>query len=85
MEIRFSNEGFEDLNYWKKNNPKMVNRIKKILESIAKTPYEGIGKPEPLKYGLSGFWSRRINQEHRQVYRIKDENIEVISCRYHYR
>lgn len=85
MEIRFSNEGFEDLNYWKKNNPKMVNRIKKILESIAKTPYEGIGKPEPLKYGLSGFWSRRINQEHRLVYRIKDENIEVISCRYHYR
>lgn len=85
MEIRFSNEGFEDLNYWKKNNPQMVNRIKKLLENILESPYEGIGKPEPLKYGLSGFWSRRINQEHRLVYRVKDEIIEVISCRYHYR
>ncbi len=85
MEIRFSNEGFEDLNYWKKNNPQMVNRIKKLLENILESPYEGIGKPEPLKYGLSGFWSRRINQEHKLVYRVKDEIIEVISCRYHYR
>lgn len=85
MEIRFSNEGFEDLNYWKKNNPQMVNRIKKLLENILESPYEGIGKPEPLKYGLSGFWSRRINQEHRLVYRVKDEIIEVISCRYYYR
>ena len=81
MEIRFSNEGFEDLNYWKKNNPQMVNRIKKLLENILESPYEGIGKPEPLKYGLSGFWSRRINQEHRLVYRVKDEIIEVISWR----
>ena len=85
MEIRFSNEGFEDLNYWKKNNPQMVNRIKKLLENMLESPYEGIGKPEPLKYGLSGFWSRRINQEHKLVYRVKDEIIEVISCRYHYR
>ena len=67
-----------------KINKKCVEKSQKLLEAIAKDPFKGIGKPEPLKYQLSGCWSRRINKEHRLVYRVQNEELQLISCRYHH-
>ena len=76
----------EHWEYWKKTDPNMTKRIKKLLADILEHPYTGIGKPEPLKYELTGKWSRRINTEHRIIYSVHDEMIEVyvFSMRYHY-
>lgn len=74
----------EHLSYWVQNDLKMVKRIIELLDDIQKTPFSGIGKPEPLKHELKGYWSRRINDEHRLVYKISDQEIIVIACRYHY-
>ena len=74
----------KDLDFWKEQDKKIVKKIQKLLDAIIKDPYRGIGKPEPLKYQLTGCWSRRINQEHRLVYRIQNEEIQLMSCRYHY-
>ena len=83
--IRFSNNSYEDFLNWAQTDMKTFVRIDQLIKSISRTPYKGIGKPEPLKHQLSGFWSRRINDKHRLVYRItsKDE-IEIASCRNHY-
>ncbi|MBO1304526.1 Txe/YoeB family addiction module toxin [Enterococcus sp. 669A] len=84
MELRWSPKAIEDLNYWKKNDVTKVKRIKKLIENIMETPYEGIGKPEPLKFQWSGYWSRRINSEHRLIYKYTDQYIEIAACRFHY-
>lgn len=85
MEIDFLDQAQEDIDFWKKSGNKTIQkRIAKLLESISKTPYSGIGKPEPLKYELQGYWSRRITEEHRLVYTVKDNRIKVISMRFHY-
>ena len=84
MNILFTPEAWEDYNYWQSNNKKHIKRINDLLKSVARSPFEGIGKPEPLKWNLSGCWSRRIDQEHRIIYRIVDETIHVLSCRHHY-
>jgi len=86
MDVTFSPEAEEDYEYWKKNNLKTIDRIKRLLEDMSKHPYFGIGKPEKLKYELSGKWSRRINEKHRIVYIVnEDENdIYVLALRYHY-
>ena len=86
MDITFSPEAQEDFNYWKGNNPKIVTRIKRLLEDMSKHPYIGIGKPEKLKYELSGKWSRRINEKHRIVYAVNESenDIYVLVLRYHY-
>jgi toxin YoeB len=86
MEIVYSNTALEDLKFWKQSgNKKMMERISALISSIEASPFEGIGKPEALKHNLKGFWSRRINHEHRIVYRVINENkIEVISLRFHY-
>ena len=85
MEIDFLDQAQEDIDFWKKSGNKTIQkRITKLLESISKTPYSGIGKPEPLKHELQGYWSRRINEEHRLVYTVKDNRIKVISMRFHY-
>ncbi len=84
MKIWVSAEFDEDLFFWKKNNKKIVEKIQKLLQAIVENPYEGIGKPEQLKYKLSGCWSRRINREHRLVYRIIDDELQLLACRYHY-
>jgi toxin YoeB len=74
-----------DLIYWKKSgNQDIQKRISKIIQSILDTPYEGIGKPEALKYDYTGWWSRRINEEHRLVYRVEDEKIVIAQMRFHY-
>ena len=85
MEIEFTNEALKDLKYWKKiGNIQVQKRISALFEDIQKHPHQGIGNPEVLKHELSGFWSRRLNKEHRLIYKIKDEKIIVISLRFHY-
>lgn len=85
MEIEYTLQASEDLAFWKKsNNVAVLKKIRKLIESISETPYEGIGKPEPLKYGLSGCWSRRINQEHRIVYEVLADKVMVLSMKGHY-
>lgn len=89
MEMIFSPEAIEDLNYWKKSGNKAVQKkIEVLLVAIQENPYEGIGKPEPLKYNLSGVWSRRITQEHRLIYEVTDKNeiiiLNILSLKGHY-
>ena len=85
MEIIFSPEALEDLQFWKQSgNIKIQNRIQKLLESIKETPYEELGKPEALKYNWSGFWSRRINIEHRLIYKWENGKIIIAQLRDHY-
>ena len=69
---------------WQKEDKKILRKINDLIKDIQKTPYDGLGKPEPLKYDLAGFWSRRIDLEHRLVYQFKDDKILIYSCRYHY-
>ncbi|KAA6311483.1 Toxin RelK [termite gut metagenome] len=86
MSITFSPEAEEDYEYWKMNNPVMVNRIKRLLKDMSEHPYTGIGKPERLKYELSGKWSRRINTEHRIIYIVREpeEDIYILALKYYY-
>ena len=85
MEVKFLPKAIEHLEYWKKSGDKGVQKkIQSLIEDIQKTPFEGIGKPEALKYELSGSWSRRINNEHRIVYEIVNNILEIQSLRYHY-
>jgi toxin YoeB len=85
MEIIYQAKAIEDLKYWKRSGQKQIqSRILVLLQSIQETPFEGIGKPEPLKHNFKGMWSRRINSEHRLIYEIKDEQIHVYSFKDHY-
>jgi toxin YoeB len=86
MDIIFSPEATTDYEYWKEKNPNVIERIKRLLKDMSEHPFTGIGKPERLKYSLSGKWSRRINSKHRIVYivREKENNIYVLALRYHY-
>ena len=70
--------------YWQKTDKKLVQRINALIKEISRTPHEGTGKPEPLKHALSGYWSRRINDEHRIVYRVADGALFIAQLRYHY-
>lgn len=78
-------EAWEDYLYWQTQDKKTFKRINKLIQDIDRNIYEGIGKPEPLSGNLSGFWSRRIDEKNRIVYRVKDGNIEIAQCRTHYR
>ena len=80
----FSDEAWDDYLYWQKQDRKMVGRIDKLAQEIRREPYSGIGKPEPLKHALSGWWSRRITDEHRMVYRIEDDELLLAQLRYRY-
>jgi toxin YoeB len=84
LKVPLSTQSVEDMVYFAKSQPKLLSKIANLLESISKNPFEGIGKPEPLKHDFEGCWSRRIDQEHRLIYFIKDEVIQVISFRGHY-
>jgi toxin YoeB len=84
-QIVFDNNAFEDFCNWATYDKKVFRKILELLKSIERSPYQGIGKPEPLKFNQSGFWSRRITQEHRLIYTIDDkQNILVASCKGHY-
>ena len=84
MSLSFSKTGWEQYLYWQSRDKTILKKINRLLKDIQRHPFEGIGKPEPLKNDLSGFWSRRITDERRLVYRVKNDNIEIIQCRYHY-
>lgn len=82
--LSWTDESWDDYLYWQTQNKKTLKRINKIINDVKRSPFEGIGKPEPLKETLSGFWSRRIDDTNRLVYAVDDNAITVISCRYHY-
>ena len=89
MDIIFTKNAWEDFEFWIENDPEVVIKIKELLKSIRQNPFTGIGKPEPLKYDLKGFWSRRISSEHRLVYKISgvkgvDQNCFVLLWMFHY-
>lgn len=84
MNVLFTPNGLEDSHYWIKHDRKTADRILTLIEDIKRNPFSGIGKPEPLKFQLSGSWSRRINLEDRLVYQANSEEITILSCRYHY-
>ena len=83
--INFTATAFAEYNQWKRDNKKLQDRIADLIADILRDPFDGIGKPEPLKHQLKGFWSRRINDEHRLVYQVTDEAINIISCKDHYK
>lgn len=84
MKIKLTQKAQKQYEYWKENDLKILKKINELIKDIQKTPFEGLGKPESLKFNLNGFWSRRINYEHRLVYKIEDESIIILQCRYHY-
>lgn len=84
-EAVFQPEFREDLRYWMKTNRKVALRAFELIEAMMRNPFEGIGKPEPLKFMLSGAWSRRLTQEHRIVYVVGNDRIDFLQCRYHYK
>ncbi|MEU3446959.1 Txe/YoeB family addiction module toxin [Streptomyces thermolilacinus] len=84
MKKLFSATAWEQYVHWVNADPKILKKINRLIKDIERTPFEGIGKPEPLKGNLSGWWSRRITDEHRLVYRVRDDGIEIAQARYHY-
>lgn len=84
MKFVFVEESWEDYLYWQKTDKKKLKRINEILRDISRNTFEGIGKPEPLKFKYSGYWSRRIDEEHRIIYQVKEEEIIIAKCRFHY-
>ena len=82
--LEFKPGAFDDLTYWVRKDRKKAMRILQLLDSVRRTPFHGIGKPEPLKHNLAKHWSRRIDEKHRVVYQIKKDKIVVVSCRFHY-
>ncbi|GJL55927.1 MAG: toxin YoeB [Nitrospirales bacterium] len=84
MKLIFADEAWNDYLYWPKQDKRMIERINKLIRETQREPFAGIGKPEPLKHALSGFWSRRITDEHRMVYRIEVHAVFIAKLRYHY-
>jgi toxin YoeB len=84
MKIVFSKNSWEDYLSWQTEDKKMLKKINELIKDIQRTPYTGIGKPEPLKFDLTGLWSRRIDREHRLVYQVFGDELLIYSCRYHY-
>jgi len=89
VNIEFTPDAWEDFHYWTKNDKSKVDKIHDLIRSIQQNPFKGLGNPEPLRHDLKGFWSRKIDHEHRLIYRIKNttnesQKIQIIQCRYHY-
>ncbi|HDL8052210.1 TPA: Txe/YoeB family addiction module toxin [Yersinia enterocolitica] len=84
MRITFSSHSWADYLYWQQTDKKILKRINELVKDIQRTPFEGKGKPEPLKHNLAGFWSRRITEEHRLVYEVSGDDLLIAACRYHY-
>jgi len=85
VKLTWSAEAWEDYLYWRQETKKnTVQKINELINDVRKTPFEGKGKPEPLKYNLAGFWSRRISSEHRLIYTVSNDSLLIASCRYHY-
>jgi toxin YoeB len=85
MKLIFAEQAWEDYLYWQKTDRKILLRINELIQEISRSPFKGTGKPEPLKHALSGYWSRRIDVEHRIVYKVIQDAIMIAQLRYHYR
>lgn len=84
MKLIFSEKAWEDYLYWQKTDRRILARINNLIREIQREPFTGIGKPEPLRHALAGYWSRRINDEHRIVYKIQDDSLLLAQLRFHY-
>lgn len=84
MKIIFAGKAWEDYLHWQKTDKKILNRINLLIKNISREPFAGIGKPEPLKHALSGYWSRRVDDEHRIVYKVREDSLLIAQLRYHY-
>ena len=84
MKVTFAETGWEDYLFWQATDPKLLIRLNALIKECMRDPFSGIGKPEPLRGNWSGWWSRRITQEHRLVYRVADGTLHIAQCRYHY-
>ncbi|RLD19165.1 MAG: Txe/YoeB family addiction module toxin [Bacteroidetes bacterium] len=84
MKLAWSPRAWNDYLFWQKTDKNKLNRINALIKDVMRTPFEGIGNPEPLRHELQGFWSRRIDREHRLVYSFKGKEILIVACRYHY-
>jgi toxin YoeB len=84
VKLTFSDEAWEDYLHWQRQDRRMVERINKLIKEVQRDPFAGVGKPEPLKHALSGYWSRRITDEHRMVYRMADGDLQIAQLRFHY-
>jgi toxin YoeB len=84
VKLIFSDHAWDDYMYWQKTDKKNLRRINTLIKETQRSPFEGVGKPEPLKYSLSRYWARRINDEHRFVYKVADDSILIAQLRYHY-
>jgi toxin YoeB len=84
MRLIFSTQAWEDYLYWQSTDKKILVRVNTLIEQTSSKPFQGIGKPEPLKHALAGWWSRRINSEHRMIYRKNNDSLEIAQLRYHY-
>jgi toxin YoeB len=84
VKLIFSGHAWEDYLYWQQSDRKMLVRINALIKEIQRQPFQGIGKPEPLRHGLAGYWSRRINDEHRIVYKVTEDGVFIAQLRYHY-
>jgi toxin YoeB len=82
--LTWTNDAWSDYLYWQTQDKKTLKRINKLIEATLRMPFEGVGKPEPLKENLTGFWSRRIDDTNRLIYVVEDEYLTIIACRYHY-
>jgi len=85
MNLFWASPAWEDYLYWLETDGKVLSRINDLIEDIRRNPFEGIGKPEPLKHEKGGYWSRRINREHRVVYKVRDGVLYIAQCRFHYK
>lgn len=85
MKILFHEKAFDEYLYWQKNDKKTLKRLNNIIKDITRNPYEGLGKPEPLRYALQGYWTRRITLEDRIIYKVENDNLIIISCAKHYK
>ena len=84
MKLLFIQDSWDDYLYWQKQNQKILKRINQLIKETLRDPFTGVGKPEALKFDMSGYWSRRIDHEHRLVYKIENDTLIIVQCRYHY-
>jgi toxin YoeB len=84
MKVTFSSQAWEDYLHWQQTDRKLLKRLNALIKEISRTPFEGSGKPEPLRHALAGYWSRRITDEHRLVYQMQDDAVLIAQARFHY-
>jgi len=82
--VIFEANAFEDFTHWATQNKKIHNKIVRLIKDVQRSPFSGLGKPEPLRHELRGYWSRRIDDEHRLVYKVTEEDVFIVACKYHY-